>query len=162
MSEHTSVRSTEMPGQTQVIRAVLAPAGSSQLQRSAPQACKHRIYLLTVPQIETCLLPLSCKIANSKHCNLPQALKITTGYLTCVEQITSKLKPLSLSPPSILLFQRKVPWTYIYSPTDTDENISCAEVLCSLKASPAALSTRTGSVCTRCSHPVNLKKKKPF
>lgn len=96
MSKHTSARYTEMPGQTQVIRAVLAPAGSSQLQRSAPQACKHRIYLLTGSQIETCLLPLSCKIANSKHCNLPQALNITTGYLTCMEQITSKLKPLSL------------------------------------------------------------------
>lgn len=78
-------------------RAALAAASSS----SAPY---ERIYLSLAPN-RNLSLPQSCEIANSKHCNLPQALTIATCYVPCQQEES----PVTHSPQSSALAFRAPP-----------------------------------------------------
>lgn len=74
-------------------RAALAAASSS-------WAPYERIYL-SLPPDRNLSLPQSCEIANSKHCNLPQALTIATSHVPCQQEEA----PVTHSQSSMLAFR---------------------------------------------------------
>lgn len=114
-------------------RAALAAASSS-------WAPYERIYL-SLPPDRNLSLPQSCEIANSKHCNLPQALTIATSHVPCQQEEAPVTH--SLNPQCSHLEPHQHRWKYL---------MLWGAVF--PEGFPTALSAKLGSACIRSSQTI--------